>query len=316
MQELENWIPYQLLHADGEWNLLWMEMKDRHPNEPFFDETIDLCRCQMLNRSRFQPQTRIDFLIDAVKGRPALKPTAFIFHVSRCGSTLLSQMLSQNAKNLVYPEAPLLDALLCAGEKDDTVTEAQTKLWFLSALNSMGGLRYGHYEQLFVKLDSWHIHFYPLLRKWFPETPFYFLSRTPAPVIASHHRKRGMHAVPGMVSEQVLQVKLREAHHLDFNLFTAEVLAAFYYKLADIVAERHPGNHFYDYDKGMHALPAHFLKAVGLNHNHAADMRQRLAFHAKYPQDKFTGDQEIELPLYPAAIQAYQFFLNRLNNRN
>lgn len=312
MQELENWIPYKLICGEGEWNLLWLDMEAWHPNEPFFDETINLCRYQMLNRSRFQPQSSIDFLIESAADRPALKPTAFIFHVSRCGSTLLSQMLSQNGKNLVYPEAPLLDELLRAKEKDDTISEAQTKLWFLSALDHMGGFRYGHYENFFVKLDSWHIHFYPLLRSWFPETPFYFLSRPPAAVVASHHRRRGIHSVPGMVNSDLLQVNLREVHNRDFNLFTAEILAAFYYRLADITAEQHPGNHFYDYDQGMPQMPGHFLKAIGLSHISPVKMQQRLAFHAKHPQDKFTGDQEVELPLYPEAMQAYQFFLSGL----
>lgn len=313
MQQLQNWIPYKLVRNIKEWQLLWLDMDDRHPNEPFFDETISLCRYKMLDRSRFQPLSSLDFLIESAENIPALKPDAFIFHVSRCGSTLLSQMLSQKSTNLVYPEAPLLDEILRAREKDSSISEDQIKLWFLSALNMMGGFRYGYYEQLFVKLDSWHIHFYPLLRKWFPETPFYFLSRAPAAVIASHHRRRGIHAVPGMVDEHLLQVNLREAHHKDFDLFTAEVLAAFYNKLADIAAEKYPRNYFYDYDQGMYNMPLHFLNALGLNHISLAGMQQRLAFHAKNPQDKFIGDQEVQLPFYPMAMEAYQFFLSRLN---
>ena len=41
-----------------------------------------------------------------------LAPSLFLFHVSRCGSTLISQMLAALPQNVVISEAGPMDAIL------------------------------------------------------------------------------------------------------------------------------------------------------------------------------------------------------------
>lgn len=312
MSTLINWIPYKLTYQNNAWQLLWLDLQERHIEEPFFDETIQLCRMRMRERSVYVPASSLDFLVEAAKQVDSIPPDAFIFHVSRCGSTLLSQALATAETNIVYPEAPLLDEILRMQEQDSAITAEQQELWFKSAIALMGQKRKPGYEQLFIKLDSWHIHFYSLLRKWYPDTPFFFLSREPNAVIASHHKRRGIHAVPGMVHSAILKVNLQEKHNQDFNLFTAEVLANYYKALAEIISGNHPKNTFFDYGWGMDQLLKQFFKALTVADAVDEKMLTRLNFHSKSPGEKFNGDHQIKLADYPVANIAYDNFLSEL----
>eukprot|EP01012_Entosiphon_sulcatum_P024935 TRINITY_DN30212_c0_g1_i1.p1 TRINITY_DN30212_c0_g1~~TRINITY_DN30212_c0_g1_i1.p1 ORF type:complete len:210 (-),score=9.54 TRINITY_DN30212_c0_g1_i1:952-1506(-) len=177
----------------------------------------------------------------------------------------------------------------------------------------MGQQRKNRYEQLFVKLDSWHIHFYPLLRKWFPDTPFYFLTRKPDAVIVSHHKRRGVHAIPGFIEADLLKVNLSEEHYRDFNFFTAEVLAAYYRELHRLVLENSPLNHFYDYSWGMENLLAHFFSSIGMENANENEMRKRLNFHSKYPDQPFNEEVKIEIPDYENTNLVYQHLIAALS---
>ncbi|RQO78850.1 hypothetical protein DBR40_03755 [Pedobacter sp. KBW01] len=316
MNTLINWIPYQLVYEENDWQLLWVDLEDRHIQEPFFDETIQLCRIRMKERSGYLPTSSLDFLVELAKQIDSIPPNAFIFHVSRCGSTLLSQALATALTNIVFPEARLIDEILRMKEQDPTVTEEQQELLLKSTIAIMGQKRKPAYKQLFVKLDSWHIHFYPLLRKWYPSTPFFFLSREPNAVIASHHQRRGLHAVPGMVNSTILKVEVQEKHYQDFNLFTAEVLANYYKTLADIMLVNHPKNTFFDYNWGVDLLLSHFLNVVQWDKSAYEKMAERLKYHSKSPGEKFSGDNKLKLVSYADVLTAYENFSKQLTKLN
>ncbi len=312
MSTLVNWIPYKLSYQDNDWQLLWLDLQEKHIEEPFFDETIRFCRLRMKERSEYVPASSLDFLIEAAKDINSIAPGAFIFHVSRCGSTLLSQALATAETNIVYPEAPLIDEILRMQEQDAAITAAQQELWFKSAITLMGQKRKAGYEQLFIKLDSWHIHFYPLLRQWYPNTPFFFLSREPNAIIASHHHRRGMQAVPGMINSEILKIDIQERHNQDFNLFTAEVIAGYYRALQEIISVSDPNNTFFDYGWGVKSLLICFFKSVMQEDSVDDKMLKRLSLHNKNPEEKFKGDDKPELKNYVVAEEAYKSLLRHL----
>ena len=312
MDSLHNWIPFKLENQTGAWQLHWMDLGEMHITAPFFDETIGICSVKMRERSPYKSVSNIDFLLAASTQINTIAPTAFIFHVSRCGSTLLSQALSTDSRNIVFAEAPLLDEILRASVHDDNLTEEEIEKWFKAALNVMGQKRKPAYQQLFVKLDSWHIHFYPLLRKWFPDTPFYFLTRKPDAIIASHHKRRGLHSIPGLIEADLLKVKLGDEHYRDFNFFTAQVLEGYYKALYDLVVANYLLDHFYDYSWGMKNLFTHFFASIGKELVNENEMQQRLNNHSKYPDQPFSGDAKVKLPNYEEANSAYENLITQL----
>lgn len=310
---LSNWIPYKLEIVDQEVRVLWLDLEDRFIAEPFFDETILDNRTYAKNkgRGRLISQSDIRSLCEWVSQVETCPVTAFIFHVSRCGSTLLSQCLVADKKYVVIPEAPLLDEILQLNEAllPEGISREQ---FFKAVLTFLGQRRLGQ-EQLFIKLDSWHIHQYNLLRGWFPNTPFYFLSREPKAIIQSHEKRRGIQMIPGYLSEGANPVQVHAAHYADFSLFTADVLSNFYKGLIDVQVQRNPLDAFYDYASGMLGLLADFDAHVGTRLSQTKAAVDRLNKHSKYPDQVFKERQEdAESILYKHSHISYSQYYKSL----
>ena len=316
MEDLRNWIPCKLENDAGAWQLRWMDLSAHHIAEPFFDETISIGLARMRERSPYHTLSNTDFLVESSFGINTIAPTCFVFHVSRCGSTLLTQALSTDPGNIVYAEPPLLDEILRASLHDKNLTEMEMESWFKAALKMMGQQRNNQHQMLIIKLDSWHIHFYPLLRKWYPNTPFYFLSRKPDAIIASHDKRRGLHSIPGHIEADLLKVKLHDQHYRDFNFFTAQVLEAYYKEICEIVYANHPLDHFYDYGWGMNNLITHFFAAIGKEIAKGNEMEKRLSFHSKYPDQRYRVEDEVDISAYPDTHLAYQLLIDALSKKH
>jgi hypothetical protein len=109
---------------------------------------------------------------------PVLKPSGFIFHETRCGSTLMSNMLATVPNNLVWSEstAPWKTLHQCT-----KCTQEQLVTILRGVMSAMG--RTKAHEHLFFKLQSSeNIEEYT---KAFPDTPWIFLYRDPVEVLMS-----------------------------------------------------------------------------------------------------------------------------------
>jgi hypothetical protein len=281
---IANWIPYKLTYTNQEeWIVKWLDLGDKRMIHPFFDETIQVCRIRQRERSRLESISGIDFMTEACKDLISLEPSAFIFHVSRCGSTLISQAFSQPKENIVIAEAPLLDEILRAPDTQES--------WFKSAIKALGQKRNFKESDFFIKLDSWHIHFYELLREWYPQTPFFFLYRRPDEVIASHDKRRGIHAVPGMIPHTLLKTAAPAYFGGDFNRYTAQVLEQYYIKLQNICLLNHRHNCFFDYADGADKMMETFSQFTGISIKDKEQMNQRLKYHSKSSQEVFKEER-------------------------
>ncbi len=78
--------------------------------EPFFEDTIGFVLRNPFARA-FRQETQLD------RGTNP-DPAGFIFHMSRCGSTLVAQMLAALPRNTVISEAPLIDDAIRTGRPD------------------------------------------------------------------------------------------------------------------------------------------------------------------------------------------------------
>jgi len=102
-----SWIPIDIRSLGGKTFVHWCELEERGFVEPLFRQTAaSLCR-EPLARHRL---TSFESLLDVSEG---MAPTGFIFHMSRCGSTLASQMLKCSARHTVVAEADPINRVLC-----------------------------------------------------------------------------------------------------------------------------------------------------------------------------------------------------------
>lgn len=303
---LANWIPYRLENKDEDWLLHWLYLRDKKMNDPFFDDTIRYCRAMQKRVSRFESCSGTALL--KANEIIALKPSAFVFHVSRCGSTLLSQAFAQSETCISIAEAPLLDEILRCKEHDSSVTNAQREEWFKAALSWMGQIRTGQESNYIVKLDSWHIHFYALLREWFPEVPFFFLTRYPGEILASHAKIRGIHMIPGMVNPFLLKMGELPDFKGDFNGFGNDVLKHYYLELKAILTLNCKFNRFFDYNEGAREMLESFSEFTGIETEMI--MYERLKFHSKSTGRIFDIEPIAEDLSTAACREAYQKFID------
>lgn len=305
---LTNWIPYRLhISEEEEWMLHWMDLEDRQIKEPFFEETINICSYRRKEKRRLPSMSTKDFLLELVaNGIPHLSPTAFVFHVSRCGSTLLSQAFTGDSENIIIAEAPLLDEILRAAEKKE-ITDQEKKQWFMAAVQLMGQLRNGNESAYIIKLDSWHLHFYEILRSWYPDTPFFFLSRRPDEVLASHEKRAGIHTVPGMINKQLLKVDPQLDYGGNFTRFTADVLKGFYQQMSLIQQLQHPKNAFADYAEGVSTIIDRFSRFSKVSIRDQDQLNNRLNYHSKSNVLPYQKDCKPELRHhYQDCMEAYE----------
>jgi len=310
---LQNWIPINLtFHPTDGWQICWLDFRDKAFAEPFFEETISIARARQCEGSALKSWSDMNFLMQAAETIPSLAPTAFIFHVSRCGSTLLTQACSTQEENIVISEAPILDEVLRAAEKDPAIGNDQAEKWFKAALNLMGQQRNFTESTFIIKLDCWHIHFYDQLRNWFPDTPFFFLSRRPDEVLASHDKRRGMHAVPGLISKSLLKIDPTIDYGGDFNAYTADVLQQLYHEYSRVSKLHDPKNYFFDYADGVEKMVLEFSLHTAIEIHNPEQLSRRLNYHSKYAGQVFKGDPAPaeEKFFYQNCMTAYHQLLN------
>lgn len=142
VDQLAGWTPIRVYWEQSSAMVDWCYSGERRFTDPFFDQTIERCLKHPSNLI-FRHQTPIETLGEYHEARPGLPPTGFIFHLSRCGSTLVSQMLAALPQNVVISEAAPIDALLRSRLRDHDVTDATRVAWLRWMMSALGQRRSG-----------------------------------------------------------------------------------------------------------------------------------------------------------------------------
>lgn len=288
LPDLDGWLPVGVTRHTSEPVVDWCRMGTRRFTEPFFDHTVQAVMQEPFSLL-FRHQLPLDSLTAWNERGPGLEPSGFIFHMSRCGSTLVSQMLAALPGHIVLSEPPPLDALLRTDQRG--ASEEQRIAWLRAWLGIMGRPRNGEHA-LFVKLDAWHVFDLPLLRRAFPDTPWIFLHRNPVEVMVSAIGNPGMHLVPGMIGSTVPGIDPAEAVRMPQAEYIARVLAAV--MRAGLENLGPPGGKAINYEMLPGAvfstIAPHF--GLSLSRDEMEVMKSVTAFHAKTPCFNFEPDSE------------------------
>lgn len=148
-------------------------------------------------------RTRIADLEEArAAAGEVVEPKGFIFHMSRCGSTLLGNVLSGSPNHLVLNQpGPLQDGIWTFLTEDWTRTErlrTRPSEDDLSTFRDLVGLllrrRTPEPRHGFIKFRSWAVLFLPFIQQAFPGVPSLFLYRDPREVLGSVLQKKNVAA--------------------------------------------------------------------------------------------------------------------------
>jgi hypothetical protein len=120
--------------------------------------------------------------------------------MSRCGSTLVAQMLAALPSNIVVSEAEPLNAVVQLRGSLLQLSLDQHVGVLTAMVAALGRGRSNAERHYVIKLDSWHTLALPLFRRAFPQVPWIFLYRDPVEVLVSQMRERGLQLIPGALS--------------------------------------------------------------------------------------------------------------------
>ncbi len=219
MSPTAGWYPVRLeRQQDGEVLVHWQNLAGVPFVEPFFEDTM---RRAQTGHHTFR-QTGLQGL-HSCSLPPPIAPTAFIFHTSRSGSTLLTQLLSCLEGCIALSEPPIVDELLQLSIPPQEKSSLIQMLIRALSQTRVAGDRY-----FFIKYDSWDIAWLPLIKQAFPETPRFFIYRDPLAILWSHHRQRGSQMVPGLRNLESLAPNLAKLNPADLDAYAARVLEAIF----------------------------------------------------------------------------------------
>jgi hypothetical protein len=285
-------LPVRVRPREGGAVVDWVHFDGRRLTEPSYEDSVARAGGYRLGNT---VSTRLQ---DLPRAAPhGLSPTGFVFHMSRCGSTLAAQMLAASPSNIVVAEAPPIDALVrLEDETADRVALLRAMVAALGQVRNEGETRY------FVKLDSWHTRALPLFRQAFPTTPWVFLYRDPAAVMVSHARRTGMQMVSSLVAPRFYG--LDPTGRTWGEGYVAQVLGAICEGALEAYSSG--GGLLVNYDELPEAVWTRILSHFGVVPSAAEreEMAAAAAFDAKSPGSRFTPDVEAKRRATTATIAA------------
>lgn len=303
------WLPYRYHAKTG--SIHWC-LPAGHATEPFQDETISRYRQTILLNQFITPKTSLSSLDVQVQAVQSIMPAGFIFHLSRCGSTLISGCLSELDTTSVLSESPVLTELLL----DQTLGEAAQKQ-YLQQLIDLQASVFPSRPHVVIKWNAWDIFRWDLIRTIYPQVPSIFLVRDPVEILASHQRSAGRHMAGDPTLAEV---------HLVFNKNQETPVSLLDFRigvLGGLLAEMQligVGSSVYrvDYrqlnlDK-LAEICTYFH--ISLGQPEISRMKTRLGFHSKSPMLCFNDDVAEKQTFFSAVDTALiQLSLLRLYNQ-
>jgi hypothetical protein len=224
MTDFSGWMPMRIYWRESQPMVDWGHLGARRFTDPFFAQTINHCVTHPAD-VLFRHQTPLEQLGELTGTQPGLRPTGFIFHMSRCGSTLISQMLAASAENIVLSEPDPVDGVLRAHLRHPNIPEERRVQWLQWLIGALARRRHASEKHLFIKFDCWHARFMPLIQRAFPEVPWVFVYRDPLEVMASHLGHRGAQMIPGVLEASLFGWDQEAISRMGLNEYGARVLA-------------------------------------------------------------------------------------------
>ncbi len=219
-------------------------------------------------------------------------PSGFIFHMSRCGSTLLSQMLAELEGHRVVAEPQAVSQYLLltgSGEIEFCPKEfRQLVAQFMPAAKQ-------NQQKVFFKFSSWNIWFLAEILKAFPKVPWVFVGRDPLEVLVSNFKKASLplrwYRKQAHLLNRYFQLPNKQINTGDEQYFFSWVITQYLEKVGHHLSSK---GQLIRYDQlpaeGLDLLCTHF--GLSLNKRERQQMLRRSQYYSKStdPSKAFVAD--------------------------
>lgn len=300
MRDWRGWIPIGIDPAQSAAPLVWFRLGEHRFDDAYFSDTVARCARHPFNLA-FGRRTGYEAIDEAAQGFPGSKLTGIIFHMSRCGSTLVLRLLAAAPRTLVISEAPIVDALVRIRRRDAAVSEEQQIRWLRSAVALLSRAS-GNHEQFVLKLDAWHSLDIPLFELAFPGVPWTYIYRDPVEVLVSH-MARMSYMMSFANAPDLLGITVTDAARMVREEYCARVLERI---TSAVVAHRIEKSALVRYEEFPAAVWERIAPRFGfaLNEHEIDAMRRRAAYDSKNPAVLFQEDTAAKQQAATGAIRA------------
>jgi len=181
------WVPVNI--EPQEEVIRWMHVgTDFSPDEPFFNQSIRLLR------AKSPPPVECETELTALEARKAASlvpptPSGIIVHVSRCGSTVLTNALRAADNAIVLSEAAPIDSMLSWAAHPTSRRSVLFNRFLPQVVRVFSQYRGVAERQVVIKCGIGGALAMPALRAIWPTVPFVVLIRRPEEVIAANLRR-------------------------------------------------------------------------------------------------------------------------------
>jgi len=282
------WLPYR--YQTKRQLINWL-IPFGNATEPFQDEYISRCRQHLINQI-IQPCSSPEFALRQAENLTDVKPAGFIFHLSRCGSTLISGCLSELDSTCVFSESPLLTELLL----DINLSLRQQKRLLRAVINLQAAV-FPNRSHMIIKWNAWDVFRWEIIHELFPQVSVIFLVRDPVEILASHLHSAGRHMAGDKSLANVNPVFIPANSTQTLLVWRSGVLSALLGEMNRVKQDNSILR--LDYKNidgaGMNEICQHF----GL-HPHPERFTQRLQFNSKTPQVIFSDDSKMKQTIFSA----------------
>lgn len=228
--DFTGWLPIRLYVAEGTLWVDWCYRGDTQLHAGFFQDDVNTLLRAPFNLA-FRRYTPIADMVAWAElgsiGTGHAPLQALVAHTSRCGSTLVAQMLAHQPTHVVLSEPPLLDTLLDIGAQLPDVTREQHIRWLRALVYALGQTPRNE-RHLVIKLDAWHVVQHELLSAAFPGVPWLFIYRDPIEIAVSQIESRASYMVPGLQPALSRLAPRDEALLMGTEAHIAHVLGKFF----------------------------------------------------------------------------------------
>lgn len=288
VSDLVGWTPFKLVAQSRETVVHWANLGDAGFTEPAFRMTVEQRPAGPV------AITGLDALQGLEAAVPHLLPNAFLFHMSRVGSTLLTNLLRCLDGTLVIAEpTPVTQLLLSPARHSARETWGG---WLKGLVAALGQPRRPDQTRYFVKFTSYNVLQLDLIRRVFPEVPWLFVYRHPVEVMVSNlerpPRWMQVHHQPP-AGKNFLGIEPARLKAMSREEFFAEVFRSFCHAA---LSAKTQGGLFLNYDQLKPGSFGAIARALGVGPDEAPARERLDAVFAADAKDSskaiFTPDRE------------------------
>lgn len=178
-----------------------------------------------LERSNIKTHLPLDILLQEDKfSRQSIMPAGFIFHLSRCGSTLLSEMFRTLPRVKVVAEPMVIGQLfqILRGDEGSHVVALQNLIGMYQQSLCKDG------ERLIFKFSSWNAMAVKIFQMAFPTTPCIFLYRDPFEIMISMLGKPPAWLSRDLINRVLAENKKNIHRNLSKDMFSKMLFSVYY----------------------------------------------------------------------------------------